>query len=152
MHFAEIGSISSGTHRTEDLLIAFGRELDRLLKKQPRSVRRAPYRKLVREAARIDPDTEDAGDLVNQLFDTLGEFAPPYCHFGAHPDDGADFGFWPSIDSLEEAVRDGEVLKVNGTEDIPTDYRGEVMVVSDHGNVDFGAANRGKFKSIWAIV
>src|SRR5690606_738190 len=36
--------------------------------------------------------------LMEALFDALNEISPDGCYFGAHPGDGADYGFW----SVEE--------------------------------------------------
>lgn len=38
---------------------------------------------------------EQAAFLSDALFDALNDVAPEGYYFGAHPDDGADFGFWP---------------------------------------------------------
>jgi hypothetical protein len=85
---------------------------------------------------------EEAGSwILDELFDMLGEYCPPYTHFGASEGDGADYGVWVCMDSLEEAVRVHEVAKVadlceldemlmeNGT--IPR----MLLEVNDHGNV-----------------
>lgn len=40
----------------------------------------------------VDPEERDAAIL--DLEDRLNAVAPPGVYFGAHHDDGADFGFW----------------------------------------------------------
>lgn len=39
-------------------------------------------------------DSEDAEAIRSRLFDVLNPYAPDGYYFGAHPGDGADFGFW----------------------------------------------------------
>lgn len=101
---AQPGTVSHGTMRDEDLLDAFGKQLDALLKLQPRGVPRNQHRRLVRMAlAGIGKDGElKAGsaiypptDLVMALFDALDEYAPAGHSFMAHPGDGSDYGYWP---------------------------------------------------------
>lgn len=162
MRYADFGSISSGTMRTEDLLQAFSEELDFQLSRQPRSFKRAPYRKLIWEAnqclRRLNGDgthaqqqeaEEYASEIVCELMDSLGDFAPPLAYFGAHPGDGADYGFWIS----EDFQRDFDGLQVDDLNDIPHKYRGEVLHVNDHGNATlYVAMSRGKLKEIWSLV
>ena len=147
--YASFGSVSSGTLRNEDLLSAFASELEYQIKRQSTRFPRRAMRKLINESNRIDPDSDDASDLVNELQDALNEFAPPYAYFGTLPGDGADFGYWLISDM--DSCFDG--LKVADTSDVPRDYRGEVMHVNDHGNVSLYVANgRGKLREIWAVV
>lgn len=152
MKYADIGSVSSGTMRTEDLLGAFADELKYHLKRNERTrgLDKRAKRKLIREARTVDPDTEEAGDIVDALFDALDEFSPPYVIFGAHPDDGADYGYWPQIDAIEEAVRDGEVANAD---DLQDNYRGLVVSISDHGNVElYDRTARNTWREIWSCV
>lgn len=154
MRYASFGSIIHGTLRNEDLLDAFAGELDSLLKIQPRSFKRAPYRALIRAAwaelrqrERLDCDDARPSDIVSDLQYALNNFAPPYGYFGAHEGDGSDFGFWLSdLDAF-----DG--LRVDDTSEVPPDYRGEVLHVNDHGNVSLYLATApGKLREIWAVV
>lgn len=66
------GTIISGTLKLEDLLPAFA------------TAAGEPF----------DPQ----GDWIEleRLVDVLNEQAPEGYYFGAHPGDGADFGFWPA--------------------------------------------------------
>ena len=41
-------------------------------------------------------DSEEADEDLIVLHSLLHELAPSNCYFGAHPGDGADFGFWES--------------------------------------------------------
>lgn len=81
-------------------------------------------------------DHEEEGmELRVSLEDALNWWTPEYMYFGAHSGNGSDFGFWPDFDSLEEAVREKEVLKVSDMSEVPSDYEGHIMHVNDHGNV-----------------
>jgi hypothetical protein len=152
MKYASFGSVSTGTLRTEDLLSAFASELDYQLKRQPKSFKRGAMRKLINEANRIDPDSDDASDLVNELQDALSEFAPPYGYFGTLEGDGADFGFWLSSDVVRN-FRDDGGLVVDDLSELPRGVRGEVMQVSDHGNVTlYVVGSRGKVREVWGVV
>lgn len=164
--YASFGSVSTGTLRPEDLLVAFADELDYQLGRQVTRFPRKEYRKLIREARRHSANSvisvanadevmlaianydETSEDIVNELIDALNEFAPPYAYFGAHSGDGADFGYWLT-DDLAFAF-DG--LKVSDTCEVPRDYSGEVLHVNDHGNVTLYAARNGKLREIWAVV
>lgn len=148
MKYASFGSISHGTLRNEDLLDTFASELDYQLKRQPTRFPRRAMRKLITEARRIDPDSENASDLVSELQDALGEFAQPYAYFGTTEGDGSDFGFWLAFDQ-----HDFDGLQVEDLSEIPAGYRGEVLVVNDHGNMSLYAANgRGRHREIWSVV
>lgn len=163
VRYADFGSVSSGTMRVEDLLDSFASELDYQLKRQVSRFPRKEHRALIREArsclARIErngnphkskSDLTDPADIVAELFDALEEFAPPYAYFGAHEGDGADYGYWISSDAIEFSF-DG--LKVDDLSEVPSDYRGEVLHVNDHGNMTLYVANgRRKFREIWGVV
>lgn len=144
-----IGSISSGTMREEDLIPAFLSEL------QSQKPCKQAHKKLIREIeARMESENyyesedEDSTFDLEALFDALNEYAPPYFYFGAHPGDGADYGYWLTEGFVEEF--DG--LKVNDTSEVPKGYRGEVLHVNDHGNVTLYVANRLGLHEVWGIV
>ena len=123
-----LGTISHGTLRSEDLLAAFADELEYLCKAND-----LPVDGLVQEARDVDPDSDAGSEIVNELIDALNEFAPPYCYFGAHEGDGSDFGFWPSIESIEElpAIDDDSDEAIAAATAGGEDCR----YVNDHGNV-----------------
>ena len=165
MKTVEIGSISTGTLRSEDLLETFADELERLapMLSTPTRMALAVARgfgtmQLIADARKCcdklngdiyevnESDEIAASEIVNTLSDTLGEFAPPYCYFGTLEGDGADFGFWPDIDSLEENTNDPEdVLKVSDLSEVPN----HVMLVNDHGNATLYTVT---LKEEWACV
>lgn len=96
---AELGSISSGTMRAEDLISTFASELENLIRTNVTALNRNERKRLatiVVEAYAIeDFDSEDADYILEDLFDALEVFAPDGAYFGANEGDGADYGFWP---------------------------------------------------------
>ncbi len=144
-----IGSISSGTLRNEDLIPRFLEATENF--ELPARTRG----KIAAIQSAVDGDdngdyfeSEDADEDSIYLQDLLSEYAPPYFYFGAHPGDGADFGFWLS----EGWEDDFEGLKVDDTADVPEGYSGEVLHVSDHGNPTLYQAEGGKLTEIWSVV
>jgi len=91
----EIGSISHGTLRPQDLIPAF---LDAVETYAPAMIAPFPF-----VPAHVEDggdssdwwDSEEAQGKLDELFDILSEHAPDGCYFGAHEGDGSDFGFWP---------------------------------------------------------
>ncbi len=102
------GTISSGTLRPEDLIPAFADTLDLRLGElaDEQHARGRPLSPELFRAlsdleevkSRVDggyAEAEDADADLEWLEETLSHYAPPGHWFGAHPGDGADFGFWP---------------------------------------------------------
>lgn len=147
MKYASIGSISTGTLRSEDLIEVFGSELEWQIQRNGDFLSRPenfPLRDRLNDLLGEYQDAfDDSGELIhddpselaNSLQDALEEFAGPYCYFGSHPGDGADFGYWPSFDSIEElpqiADNSKEAIEAEQAEGFSTDVR----YVNDHGNV-----------------
>lgn len=92
--------------------------------------------------------TDDATYDLESLFDALNDYCLPYFYFGAHPGDGADYGYWLS----EGFTDDFDGLKVSDLSEVPTGYTGEVLVVNDHGNCSLYAYSRGRGREVWAVV
>lgn len=171
--FREIGNVSSGTMRPQDLIPTL---LDVL--KDFDADAHGDLLGDIPPNAFLDDDhwywNLENGDfsstLLIDLFDALDEHSPDYCAFGAHIGDGSDYGFWPDIESLEENSSgryrciqkfsdlseipedmSGDVLDINGN---PADVRSHVMLVNDHGNVTLFSIDHANHKLIecWAIV
>jgi len=130
---AELGSVSSATMQVEDLIPRFvcvlrslGHEdgklddIERRIETEPESY----Y------------NSDDAMyDLNEDLFDMLNEHAPPFCYFGSHPGDGADYGFWVTEELFyDDDYYDGEVLRVSDLEEVPDDATGYVLLEGSHGS------------------
>jgi len=98
----QLGSISTGTLRTLDLLEAFASEAEaRCGDMATKAVSTAHIY--------LDPDAivddEQAQETLDELRFLLEDSCPPFVYFGTLEGDGADFGFWPDIDRLEEKMR-----------------------------------------------
>lgn len=138
----EIGSVSSGTLRPEDLIPVFADLLEELDTDKT-------YEDLVAEAREwVDSEDEnessdDIGiELVNELIDALNEFAPLYCYFGAHPDDPADFGFWIDTYAILEGRYDRKLVTVRNLPE-------HILYENDHGNMTL---YRVELQEEWSVV
>ncbi|HKJ88931.1 MAG TPA: hypothetical protein VKA48_10525 [Gammaproteobacteria bacterium] len=147
-----VGSISYGTHRPQDLIPRF---LDALNGLDPDRCREI-WNPEVRDAedSGLPPEdddwwsSQDAADLLSELFGALEDHAPPYCYFGAKEGDGADFGFWPDIASAAEdlnVVPDPAFLYELDTQ--------QALVVNEHGNTTLYERDQaGEWQEIWSVV
>ena len=138
----QIGSISTGTLRPEDLLPAFVSALESL---SPMGTNH-PY---LGDAYQIleqgTDDESETKELLSDIEHELGNLCPPFVYFGTLPGDGADFGFWPDMDSLHEAMQyvqifPDEVQADYGVINTDPEYltlpaEGVIVHVNDHGNV-----------------
>lgn len=168
--YANIGSISSGTMRQEDLIPAFMSELDDLKERLSLSLDTGASAQdhafVVEQVGAIDhllagietrmslPDyygSPEAEYDLEDLFEALHDFAPPYVYFGSHPGDGADYGFWVQDDLLDDDEYDGAVLKLKAGDEWPElDAEVEyVLEVNDHGNCTLFNRNG---TVIWSVV
>lgn len=151
MSAGELGSISTGTLRTEDLLEAFSDEVEHLIGYGIDAT--AEARELLQRGVNnwTEKDREAASWLVNEtLPDLLQDCAPAFCYFGAHPGDGADFGFWVSDDAIQDAVHEGTILPVtdhrNADRQVIPEY---VLHTNDHGNETLYGV---QLTELWSIV
>jgi len=142
----QLGSVSTGTLRTEDLIPAFMSALDRLGKELPGDLEclsRLEYidvttiPQIADNVSVIDDDddywnSEEAGWDMESLTQALEECCPPFVYFGAIEGDGADFGFWPDIETIQEIVN---IAECDASQGISCPDDGVIVQVSDHGNV-----------------
>ena len=163
----QLGSVSTGTLRTEDLIPAFMSALDRLGKELPGDLEclsRLEYidvttiPQIADNVSVIDDDddywnSEEAGWDMESLTQALEECCPPFVYFGAIEGDGADFGFWPDTYSLGDALQDtwdGESSSWDWNLGYYTLVDPAVIVqVSDHGNVTVMDMER---NVLWSVV
>lgn len=148
----EIGSISDGTLRNQDLLESFIWELRHLGHRSTKLTRiENRYERAINGEFGEDDayfTDESANFDLEDLTNMLQEHALPYMYFGAHCGDGSDFGFW--LDEDLDSVYDG--LRIDDLDRVPANYRGEVMYINDHGNMTLYWKNRKGFKEIWSLV
>ena len=150
----QLGSISTGTLRTEDLLKAFtitlhSMESDAHYKKYDTQTL-VPFRwsALLEDATNmVDEKTEWDDYMLDELLpNALQEYCPPFVYFGTHPGDGADFGFWPDIDGIQEIVN---IAECDASQGISCPDDGVIVQVSDHGNVTVMDMER---NVLWSVV
>ena len=154
-----IGTVSAGTLRTEDLLNTFSSELAHLARYEPQN---QAHLRLAFEADTSFQDfdesdtkqVEQAEESITELMDALNEYCPPFVYFGTHPGDGADFGFWPDMDALHEAMY--YTKHIVGVEHPPSDVgehtfedMGVIIQISDHGNIRVMDMDRNE---LWSVV
>jgi hypothetical protein len=156
----QLGSISTGTLRPEDLIPAFTYTLGALAHNPISNLSQFKSKamadtwqnaiNIINSSNRrpIAYDHPEIHELIDELQDALQEYCPPFVYFGTHPGDGADFGFWPDMDRLEEEMR-------STTSDFQADNcwtladDGVIVNVSDHGNVTVMDMER---NVIWSVV
>jgi hypothetical protein len=111
----QLGSISTGTLRTEDLLPVLTYTMGELTHNPISNTSRYPTEAMANlwdEAIKAinNPDTDDKplsddeciarNAILSDLQDALNELCPPFVYFGTLEGDGADFGFWPDWNAL----------------------------------------------------
>ncbi len=143
-----IGSISSCTLRSEDLIPSL---LWALKQQDELTPAHSELVKII-EDEMIDDSFFDSGaasEFVNELIDEMNEYCLPYFYFGANACDGADFGFWLNDDFQDEF----EGLQVSDLSEVSAKDSGEILVVSDHGNMSlYVRGEDGINKLIWSLV
>jgi hypothetical protein len=154
-HKIQMGSVSHGTMRKEDLIPCF---VDEILWYNPKNKEALKIRKILNRRdqkfeAGIEQDnyfeSEESDYDLELLFDELNNLCDlPYFYFGAHCGDGSDYGFWLS----ENLEYEFEGLQVEDTGNVPDDYQGEFLQINDHGNITLYNRVNGKNTEIWSIV
>jgi len=143
----QLGSISSGTLRTLDLLEAFASEAEaRCGDMATRAVSIAHIY--------LDPDAvvddEQVQETLDELRFLLEDSCPPFVYFGTLPGDGADFGFWPDFDAIDESCARKHHRRTHNpdTGEITLEDEDVIVHVSDHGNVTVMDMER---NVIWSV-
>jgi len=179
-----MGSISHGTLRTEDLFPALRAAIGRVRLSR---ADRAKFRALCKEWDQLpsgerwggtaedpvidwtDDQHETASELYMDLLQLAESYTPAYAYLGMHDGDGSDLGVWAAVDSVQEAVLDGEIWQECDGQDDQGCYRQEYrqcadqrvavprgalwVSVSDHGNVTlYRSVGGGRSREIWGVV
>ena len=99
MDTIQLGSVSSGTLRVEDLVPVCMDVLGEFAPKHP----------LLTESLDdlFTSDMDTPYDLLSDLEDAIQEYCPPLVFFGAHPDMPDAIGFWPDWDTMDDLGIDG---------------------------------------------
>jgi len=122
----QLGSISTGTLRDEDLAPIF-------------------ISHLVESGA----DYGDIPEDVDGLIEALNAICPPFVYFGTLKGDGSDFGFWADWDSLEEANYNANNAQLTRGYDFEIEEEGIIVNINDHGNVTVYDMDRNE---LWSCV
>ena len=127
----QLGSISHGTLRTQDLLPVFLETLTALGGDVPSDLECGAHIEYLNwpgpGTTACDEDdkfwsSEEAMWDMEALTDGLNNLCPPFVYFGTLEGDGSDFGFWPNydgmtesnIEGLDEFEADGAIVKYTG--------------------------------------
>ena len=140
----QLGSISTGTLRPEDLLEAFHSTIEPLQTQQAEA-EGTPI--VLADDGYMDGNEPYSDEELLTIYtEQLESFCPPFVYFGTHPGDGADFGFWPDMDGIQEIVN---IAECDASQGISCPDDGVIVNVSDHGNVTVMDMER---NVIWSVV
>lgn len=157
-----IGTISEGTLRPEDLILAYLNALEglRLAKSE---------RLIVNDARQWHENyrgmhSDRASEILTDLSDVIDAHVPDYCYFGTLEGDGACFGVWPSMESLENDWTPNFTTKdlpVFRSRDLPgrpidmavlQDHITHWAHINDHGNVTLYRRAGNRWIEVWSVV
>lgn len=146
--YLPFGTISHGTLKTEDIIEAAINSLAEVAPKRAKEMGEAVDK--LREETKGDPYSNGAIEefLHEELFQAMEAYLRPYFRFGSHEGDGSDIGVWLDHESLDEAIREGDVWDTRKG-DHPRVSWAHKLVVSDHGNMTLYYRNG---KQAWGIV
>ena len=146
----QLGSISTGTLRTEDLLPKFAHALLAIVTDNEQYELEMVEDALNGRIKRTGVDTRTAVGLLDDIQDSLNQYCPPFVYFGTLEGDGADFGFWVDRDAIQEAIDPTSCLvRINANGDYVLEEDGVIVQVSDHGRVTVMDMER---NILWSVV
>ena len=154
----QLGSISHGTLRTQDLLPVFLETLTALGGDVPSDLECGAHIEYLNwpgpGTTACDEDdkfwsSEEAMWDMEALTDGLNNLCPPFVYFGTLEGDGSDFGFWVDRDALDEALTRHDVPNPDRDGCQVLEDEGVIIQVSDHGNVTAMDMER---NVLWSVV
>lgn len=156
-----LGTISSATLRTEDLIPAFVSVLEDL--QLPRAARNE-VRAIDRRASAADEDSDywsgdESAEDLEQLQTIAESVAPDYCYVGSLEGDGAEIGVWPVSEILEDTRPGGYDGCIGRSDrsgngpgpDTPAEYS-HFLQVNDHGNATLYRRAGRRWIEVWSVV
>ena len=152
----QIGSISTGTLRTQDLIEAFNHALTDMHHGYWLDIN-----ELMSEGAdqaamfnKQPTDEQLQAWVLDRLMEELQAGCPPFVYFGTLPGDGADFGFWADMERIQETLTAATVghtltLPRTGEWEWQLEDEGVIVNTNDHGNVTVMDMAR---NVLWSVV
>lgn len=157
-YYPHLGSISTGTLNPDDLVPIFLDHCDMVRltrdeRKTVREIRKRDDQEYDCHCGSLSPGRcscqeqwqEDRAEDLAALYDILDSHAKPYTYFGSIDGDGADIGFWISMDSLNEAIREGKQV---GKGEYVIDDGAYRVQINDRGNITLFHGGR----EVWGAV
>jgi len=147
--FAHIGSVIEGKPHNRDLLPAFADLLESLLREENHPGNSIVLGEIVQAARSVDPESETADAVRDDILEALNCYAPDYFYFGEQRN--SNYGYWLCPSWREMMEESGVVLLAAGSPNPPIGTH--VAFITDHGNISYGHIGvTGKFMEIWSIV
>lgn len=159
----QIGEISSGTLRTEDLIESLSWDLRRL---RMTRADRLKFRAIETEYESIDADSDGATESLCELYQDLSDLAegytPDYCYFGASGGDGASIGVWPIAELFEDTRQGSYDGSVHRSSWYPSEAKSEVraaiaagrshwLYVNERGNSTLYRRAGNRWIEVWSV-
>ena len=150
--------ISEGTMRAQDVLSALLAEFDTIRVPKKDRARLRAARAALQKYNADETDREAMEEWCAEIEEIAQEYCAPYTYYGSSEGDGACFGVWASVESIEDDMRFGDLARVNdegGPElegEVVKAYSGLAAGVNDHGNVTLYSFTRGRARRVWSVV
>ena len=160
----QIGSISDGTLKTEDIGNNLIWHMDRLdLDTNDLNTFNKLKKEFSAEIEHLEESEEEYSEKLENIFDEIKEIAdnyiPDYCYLGMSDCDGGDFGVWPEPDLFDTTSQGGfdgfvftSTIETNSVEEhVPAEYT-HYLAVNDHGNCTLWSRDGNTWKVCWSVV